>query len=100
MNDNVVNARLVEQGRPFFAGRCFDDTYYLPAASYRLLIERGLVYVTSFTIGDISYAGLIIAASWDQARQIARQRKLGEAVDGLLGGRADVNGEECDGLRW
>lgn len=56
----------------------------LPKDFRTRLIERGLVFLTEFKAGDGTYCGSVIAASFEQAAEIAKQRNLGEEVLGQL----------------
>ncbi|MDF2994708.1 MAG: hypothetical protein K0R27_345 [Xanthobacteraceae bacterium] len=74
----------VEPTRPFVDGRCFCETWGLPPSAIATLIERQLLYVTSFDRNGQTFGGDLIAASFEQAQRVADSRGLGEQVIGKV----------------
>ena len=72
----------IDDHAPICDGLCFDDLHGLPDDLARILIARGLVYVTDLAINGRDYSGMIIAGSHGQAENIAFGRGLHEIVVG------------------
>lgn len=82
---SVSSLHSVEQGRPFIAGRCFDDTWGMTYAQINLLASRDLVYITDFSKDGRVYGGTVLARNWNEAERICRdERPWGEQVIGCL----------------
>lgn len=60
----------------------------------KLLMERGLVFVTEFHEGEARYGGSIIASGHREAARICDARGLGETVIGRLEEVIPVDGDE------
>lgn len=67
---------------PICDGICFDDLHDVPEETARILMARGLVYVTDLIINGRDFSGMIIAGSHAQAETIAFGRGLEEVVTG------------------
>lgn len=65
-------------------GVVLDETDGMTPAQVKLLAERGLVFGTQFTAAGKTHGGSIIAASLNDAEQIAAERGLGEEIFGQL----------------
>lgn len=74
----------VEPDRPFIDGRCFSDSWGLPALAIARLIERELLYGTIFDRSGRTFGGDVIASSFEQAQGVADTRGLGEQVVGKV----------------
>lgn len=79
----------VEAARPFVDGRCFSESWGLPAFVVATLIERELLYATVFDRDGRMFGGDIIADSFDRAQSVADERGLGEKVVGKVCDRLD-----------
>lgn len=74
----------VHPTEPYADGILFDDLHGMSFEQQNLLAARGVVFCTTFRVGEKTYAGAIVAASLHHAKQIAFGRGLGEVVDGKL----------------
>jgi hypothetical protein len=74
----------VEPARPFVNGRCFCESWGLPAMAVATLIERELLYATAFDRNGRTFGGDVIADSFDRAQRVADERGLGEKVVGKV----------------
>ena len=72
----------IDDNAPICDGLCFDDLHGLSDATTRMLMARGLVYVTDLQINGRDYSGMIIAGSHRQAEKISFGRGLHEIVVG------------------
>lgn len=88
----VPDLRIVTDA-PFADGICFDDTWamQLGPSAVQTLAARGLVYLTEFEAGGVTWGGKVVAASEQQAAAIADARGLGETVTGRLAAIIPVN---------
>lgn len=77
-------SRAVAAARSAIDGKNFDDTFGIPRETLDLLVERGLVFLTTFEHDGKSYGGEIIASSMNHAEMIAECRGLGEEVVGQV----------------
>lgn len=65
-------------------GVAIDEIDGMTPDQVKLLIDRGLVYCTSFREKGAPAMGNIIAASEESAEHIAAERGLGEEIIGIL----------------
>ena len=65
-------------------GTVIDEIDGMAPDQVKLLVERGLVFCTSFEAGGKTSFGKVIAASWEGAEMLAEKRGLGEEVVGSL----------------
>lgn len=72
----------IDPHAPICDGIPFDDMQGVPEETARILMARGLVYVTDLIINGRDFSGMIIAGSHAQAETIAFGRGLGEIVVG------------------
>lgn len=70
---------------------CFDDLWNIPMEQRNLLASRRVVFGTEFRANDKTYAGNIVAPSWEAAERIAFGRGLGEEIVGRLVETGDVH---------
>ncbi|MGD9866715.1 MAG: hypothetical protein AB7U38_01815 [Hyphomicrobiales bacterium] len=88
----MADLRIVTDA-PFADGICFDDTWamQLKPAAVQTLCARGLVFLTEFEAGGVTWGGKVIASAFDTAREIADARGLGETVTGRMAAIIPVN---------
>jgi hypothetical protein len=65
-------------------GTVIDEIDGMSPDQVKLLVERGLVFGTTFKVNGKSVDGKIIAASWEKAEEAAVKRALGEEIFGQL----------------
>lgn len=79
----------VHPERPEIDGFCFDETAGLALNGINAMLSTGQVFLTQFRAtnqaGEVhTYGGSLIAIDFEDARQEAQRRGLGETVSGVL----------------
>lgn len=72
-------------GQPIADGIRYDDITLFNEQQQRMLVGRGMVWLTSFDGDGMAMGGTVVAGSREQADEIADARGLGETIDGVMG---------------